>query len=220
MTDEAAAKRVLWGVGTPRTMRAHWALHELDLRYEVRPVQTRSAETQTAEFAALNSRRKIPVLEDDKFVITESAAIVAYLSDHYANGESALVPSGPAEYARWLEWCFFIMTELDATSWYVIRRHVGLKNIYGEAPAAVEAARAYFSRQLSCIVEALSEGRTYLTGDRFNTADILLTTCLIAAAKSQISVPDVCAEYVKRTTSRPAYTAAYKANYPPTCSPV
>ena len=34
-------KLILWGVGTKRTLRAHWALHELDLPYECRPIMSR-----------------------------------------------------------------------------------------------------------------------------------------------------------------------------------
>jgi len=97
-------------------------------------------------------------------------------------------------------------------SLYVIRRHSSLKGIYGDAPAAVEAARAYFSRQLGCVDEALSGGGAYLMGEKFNTADILLTTCLVAAARNEIPIPDVCRDYVKRTTSRAAYHAAHAAN--------
>jgi len=156
------------------------------------------------------------VLQDGEFVITESAAIVAYLSDRYASADNALVPSGQSERARWLEWCFFIMTELDASSLYVIRRHLGLKDIYGDAPAAVEAAQAYFSKQLNHVSKALSASPTYVMGENFNTADILLTTCLTTAIRNNISLPNICIEYLDRTTARPAYRAAYAANHPQT----
>jgi glutathione S-transferase len=216
VTNEKNIQRVLWGIGSPRTMRPHWALHELSLPYDLRAIRTRSADTQTAEFTTLNSRQKIPVLQDGEFVITESAAIVAYLSDRYANADNALVPSSQSERARWLEWCFFIMTELDASSLYVIRRHLGLKDIYGDAPAAVEAAQAYFSKQLNYVNKALSASPRYVMGENFNTADILLTTCLTTAIRNNISLPNICIEYLDRTTARPAYRAAYAANHPQT----
>jgi glutathione S-transferase len=214
MTNEKNIQRALWGVGTSRTMRPHWALHELSLPYDLRAIRTRSADLQTAEFTKLNSRQKIPVLQDGEFVITESAAIVAYLSDRYAGADNALVPSSQSERARWLEWCFFIMTELDAASLYVIRRHLGLKDIYGDAPAAVEAARAYFSKHLNYVSKALSASSRYVMGEKFNTADILLTTCLTTAIRNDISLPNICIEYFERTTARPAYRAAYAANHP------
>lgn len=215
MTKEQDTERVLWGIGTPRTMRPHWALHELSLHYETRAIRTRSTDTQTAEFAKLNPRRKIPVLQDSEFVITESAAIVAYLSDRYGTGDKALVPSGQLERARWLEWSFFVMTELDATTNYVIRRHHGLKSMYGEAPAAVEAAKGYFLKQLSCVSDVLASA-TYLIGDKFSAADILLTTCLTDAIGNKIALPEICSEYLTRISTRPAYQAAHAVNHPST----
>ena len=57
---------ILWGVGTSRTIRPHWALHELDLSYDMRPILPRTGETKTAEFTALNPRQKIPLLQDSE----------------------------------------------------------------------------------------------------------------------------------------------------------
>ena len=132
--SDVNGKRILWGVGTSRTIRAHWALHELGLEYERRPIQPRTGETQTPEFSALNARQKIPLLQDNGFVITESAAIVTYLSDAYGQPHNRLVPDDLRERARCLEWCFFVISELDATSLYVMRRHGDLRHIYGDAP--------------------------------------------------------------------------------------
>ena len=49
----------LFGVGTSRTMRAHWMLLELGLEYESLPIQPRSGETLTDEFKRLNPRLKL-----------------------------------------------------------------------------------------------------------------------------------------------------------------
>jgi glutathione S-transferase len=73
-----APNLTLWGVGTSRTIRAHWAMHELGLAYQTRAIGARTGETKTAEYTALNPRQKIPLLQDGDFCIGESAAIVAY----------------------------------------------------------------------------------------------------------------------------------------------
>src|SRR5216684_65928 len=104
---------ILWGVGTSRTARAHWAMHELELEYQCRPILPRSGETKTPEYTKLNARQKIPLLQDGSFTIGESAAIVAYLSRTYSTAGKSLIPEAPSEFVRWLEWCFFIVTELD-----------------------------------------------------------------------------------------------------------
>jgi glutathione S-transferase len=146
MTDITPWRLVLWGVGTSRTVRAHWALHELDLDYECRAILPRTGETQTAEYTKLNPRQKIPLLQDGDFKIAESSAIAPYLSNTYGTRENALIPTNPREHATLLEWCFYVATELDATSLYVMRRHGDLKHIYGEAPVALESAAAYFEK--------------------------------------------------------------------------
>jgi glutathione S-transferase len=206
-------------VTTTRTLRALWALHELGLDYTLHPIRPRTGETQTPEFARLNPRRKIPVLQDGDFTIAESPAIVAYLSEAYGTADNTLVPRDPRLRAQWMEWCFHIAMELDATSLYVMRRHGDLKHIYGEAPIAVDAASTYFQTQLRHVVQTLGDGRPYLVGDRFSSADMLLTTCLTWAVNYGVPVPPLCTDYTARITQRPAYQAALRTNQPPLPKP-
>ncbi len=204
----------LWGATTSRTMRAHWALRELGLDYRCQPIRSRSGETQTERFRAINRREKIPALVDGDFIITESAAIIAWLSAAHGTEATALVPTDAKERARYDEWAYFIMTELDATSLYVVRRHLGLPEIYGAAPVAVDAAFAYFQRQIGSVAAAFDDGRTWLMGARFTGADILLTTCLTWASGLNQPLADSLVRYRDRATARPAYIAAVAANQP------
>jgi glutathione S-transferase len=204
--------RVLWGVGTVRTMRPHWALHELSLPYVTEAIGSRTGETQTAKFSALNPRQKIPVLQDGDFTIAESAAIVAYLAEAYCSENVRLLPIGQRERAQCLEWSFFITMELDATSLYVARRHTQLKHIYGEAPAAVENAKNYFFQQLRFVDQVLRTDGPFLMGSEFTTADILLTTCLTWAIALDAPVYDSCRAYLERVTTREGYKTASTAN--------
>ena len=178
------------------------------------PSCPRTGETQTAEYTELSTRQKIPLLQDGDFKIAESPAIAAYLSNTYGTRENALIPTNPREHATWLEWCFYVATELDATSLYVMRRHGDLKHIYGEAPVALESAASYFEKQLHHAEQALQDGRPFLVGGRFTTTDILLTTCLTWAVSYRVPVTSACHAYLERITSRPAYRAALAANQP------
>jgi glutathione S-transferase len=213
----APPRLTLWGVGTSRTVRAHWAMAELGLAYETRAIGARTGETESAEYTALNPRQKIPLLQDGDFCIGESAAIVAYLSRTYSSGEKSLIPEPPREYAAWLEWLFFIVAELDSTSLYVMRRHKAdaLGHIYGIAPDVVARAGEYFRKQLRHVETALADGRTYLMGDRFTSADILLTTCLEWAIAYEVGVCDNAHPYLDRIRERPAYQRGKAANLPP-----
>jgi glutathione S-transferase len=212
MTESAGASRIVWGVGTSRTMRAHWMLSELELPYERRAITSRSGETLTPEYTRLNPSQKIPTLQDGEIVVSESAAIVNYLGATYGAACRLCPPASPRERARYDQWCFFAMMELDANTLYVIRKHEDLPEIYGDAPNALQAARDGFRRQALATVQRLAADGPYALGDNFSGADILLTTCLTGAIRRKIELPDALHEYLGRTTARQAYQRALKAN--------
>jgi glutathione S-transferase len=217
MTDNTsltASRLILWGAGTSRTIRPHWAMAELGLDYDMRPILPRTGETKTDEYTQLTARQKVPLLQDGDLTLTESAAIITYLSDAYGTDANRLVPSEPRARATCLEWCFFVISELDATSLYVIRRHRDLAHIYGEAPVANDGASAYFGQQMRSVERALSDGRAFLMGDRFGAADILLSTCVTWAVKYNVPVADVVLGYNARVTARPSFQAATVRNTP------
>jgi len=212
-----APNLTLWGVGTSRTVRPHWALAELGLKYETYAIGPRTGETKTAEYTKLNPRQKVPLLQDGDFAIGESAAIVAYLSRTYSTPDVSLIPEEKQQYAKWLEWCFFIVTELDSTSLYVMRRHSAdaLGPIYGVAPDVVAKAGEYFREQLRHVEVALGDGRRFLMGDQFTSADILLTTCLEWAIAYRVGICDNAHPYLEHIKTRPGYVRGAAANVPP-----
>lgn len=195
-------------------MRAHWILRELDLPYESRAIGPRSGETQTPEFTRINPSQKIPVLQEDDFTLTESAAIVTYLGETYGAERGLVPPAATRERALYYQWSFFLMMELDAHTLYIIRKHADLKEIYGEAPSALSAAEDGFRKQVQVADQRLASGRPYILGERFTGADILLTTCLTSAVRRRIPLGDTLRGYLERTTARKAYKLAYKANHP------
>ena len=85
-------------------MRPHWMLLELGLEYEFHAIGSRTGETKTDEFMRLNPRHKIPVLRHNSFVLTESAAIIQYLSETFGNPELMGVPKDPESRAALNEW--------------------------------------------------------------------------------------------------------------------
>lgn len=203
----------LWGVGTSRTMRPHWMLIELGLEYDSRPIGPRTGETLSEDFRRLNPRHKIPLLQHRSLAVTESAAIVNYLGEAFPRPDLMFVPRDAAERARLGEWCYYIMTELDAASLYIVRRHEGLKEIYGAAPVAVEAAKNYFMHNLEAMDSRIGEA-PYLLGERFSAADILMMTCLEWAITCHLQLPSEAAAYRERIAQRPAYKAALRKNFP------
>ncbi len=202
----------VWGAVTPRALRVHWALEELGLDYDAEPIQSRTGETQTEEYTRLNPKQKIPYLQDGDFGISESAAIIEYLFRNYGAGKDVFVPANPQDQALSDEWSYFIMTELDAHTLYVMRRHGDLAEIYGDSPIAINSAEQYFVKQMRAMTPRLAAADPYLFGDKIGVADILLTTTLGWADAYAVPLDEVSRAYMARTAARPAYAAAMKRN--------
>jgi glutathione S-transferase len=214
--------RIVWGLGTPRTLRPLWALAELALDYDHRKILSRGSGMDDPHFSALTKRHKIPFFEDDIVKIGESAAIVTYLADRHGGDTLSMPAPGTAERAILLDRTLFIMTEIDARI-YTIRLHddppQGLADIYGPAPAAVEGTKKYVEKSMRESVRWLEDGRPFILGEHFGTPDILLASCLAWAQLYNINLPTPLAEYYQRSASRPAFQAAMACNHPSNAEP-
>ena len=193
-------------------MRAHWMAHELGLEYEPKLIGSRTGETHTDAFQALNPKGKIPVLEDDDLVLTESVAIVTYLGDTYGMDSGLIPAANTIERARYNEWCAFIQMELDAHTLYILRKHRDLAEQYGEAPAAVATAIEGFQMQAQ-VADAALQGTDYLVGNRFTAADIILTTTLKWAIAYEVALTPRLIEYTNFHAKRPAYRTAGRLTF-------
>jgi len=60
--------------------------------------------------------------------------------------------------------------------------------------------------------QALQDGRAFLVGGRFTTADMLLTTCLTWVVDYGVPVTPACLAYAEQITAQPGYLAAVAAN--------
>lgn len=202
---------IVWGVGTTRTLRVHWMLHELGIEYETKRIESRTGDTLSEEYTRINPKQKIPTLVDGDLVLSESFAILRHLRrlgelpyDDYQQSAAGL--------AAYDEWVSFILMELDATSLYVIRRHKDLPDIYGEAPAAVTSSLAYFDKMLRSVLPKLAADKP-IWGSTFSELDILMTIALDWADVVGAGVPEPAKTYQATMHHRPAYQAAMKHNF-------
>jgi glutathione S-transferase len=84
--------RLYYASGSPYAWRVWLALEHKQLPYELQLISFDAGDLKKPSFLALNPRAKVPVLVDDDFALYESAAIVEYLEDRYAESGRRLLP--------------------------------------------------------------------------------------------------------------------------------
>ena len=140
---------------------ARWMLEETGAPYET--VVLGYADSMKApDYLAINPMGKVPAIVHDGRVVTEGAAICAYLADAFP--EAGLAPStnDRADYYRWL---FFAAGPVEQA---VTNRSMGF------APSEDQgrlAGYGSYDRTVDALEKALT-GRSFVTGDRFTAADV------------------------------------------------
>ncbi len=86
-------------------------LNQLGIEYEKIFIDIFNGEQKTEEFAKLNPNMKIPVLDDDGFVMWESNAILLYLAKKYY--PNPFVSDDDSEYGLIVQWAMFGKTSVD-----------------------------------------------------------------------------------------------------------
>lgn len=190
----------LYGMGPTRSLRARWALQELDAEFEFVPVNLLAGEHRHPDFLRLNPAGKLPVLVDGDQVITESAAIVMYLADKYA--DKGLMPANLQDRAQAYRWSLFAVTELEQPLWRIARHSF----VYPEArrlPADIPLAREEF-REMAAVLEQHMAGREFIVGDRISIADCVTAYVLDWGNENGLvaDLPNLNA-YLERMYARP-----------------
>ncbi len=149
------------------SLSPHIVMRELGLPFELVAVNGHTKITASgADFRAINPKGAVPALQlDDGEVLTEGAAIIQFLADHYAPGRLAPA-AGTVERARLNAHLNFIASEF----------HPAFGVLFNPAslPGAREAAIAALGRKFMLMEAALSDGRPYLLGEDFSLADAYL----------------------------------------------
>ena len=199
---------------TARPMRVLWMLEEFGLDYDHRPIGSRTGETKTDAYLALNPKHKIPTFEHGDFVMSESGAICTYIAQRFPAPQGFYIPATPQDHGRMMEWAIFILMEIDALGIYVIRRHHDLGDLYGHAENVVQSARSYIVDNLTNALKTWPEDQDYILQGGFSIPDILLASMIDYMLARKVAVPDRVLAHFRRCQARPAYQRAHKRCYP------
>lgn len=162
--------RILGRLSSVNVQKVVWCADELGLRYERTDVGGTFGGNDTPEYLAKNPNGLIPVIEDDGFVLYESNAIVRYLAAKHA--PETLWPSDlrrRGDIDRWMEWQSTGYTPAMLVAFWQLCRTPAEKR----DAAAVEASRVK-SEKFSAVLEAHLAGRSFVAGEAFSPADIVV----------------------------------------------
>ncbi len=174
-----------------------WMLEETGAPYRAEILEFNTT-MKSAEYLAINPMGKVPAIRHGGVVVTECAAICAYLADAFPAAQLAPPPAKRAAYYRWL---FFAAGPFEAAAveqaldldlspamrrgWYGSREAVldGVERAVGESP--------------------------YIAGERFSAADVYCGSHIgLGMQFGALEKRPAFVDYWQRVSDREAYRRA------------
>jgi glutathione S-transferase len=178
------------------------AFAEKQIPHELVVVDMAAKRHREQPYLTLNPYGRVPTLEEDGFVLFESAAILNYLE---ATQPSPLVPADAR--SRALVDMHIKLCDLQFT------RHAGTivfpKRFLPKEKwnlAVIAEAKAEIEKHLAIIDKQLA-GKTYLVAEQFSLADLCYTPFLEFLPLMEIEPPSNVAAWSERLLARPSAAA-------------
>ena len=187
------------GRGETKDLRAQWALEELGLPYRVHALDHTAGELDGDAYTRISPFRQAPVIDDDGFVVTESAAIVLYLAEKAGK----LIPGDVQGRTRVVQWCFAAVgtVEPTLTCLDVIEIFDSDKSAYKVGAEVRKLAGRWLGG-----VERRLDGREWIACTDFTVADIMMAGVLRTIRKTDLMDPfPKVKAYYDRCRARPAW---------------
>jgi glutathione S-transferase len=184
-----------------------FAVKELGLSVDTVEIDVFRGEQRSEEFTAMNPMQKVPLIDDDGFVLWESNAILAYLGER----EGRLWPRDGRGRADALRWMFFEARHLAdpvGAQWFYesVAPRVGVPM----DAQAVARGRKEIERPMSALDKQLAS-HEWIIGNAFSLVDCCIGTDLVGLAASKFDWAPYSAVrgYVERIRNREAWHATH-----------
>jgi glutathione S-transferase len=177
-----------------------WMLEEVGQPYKTE-VLDYATTMKAPPYLAVNPMGKVPALRHGNTVVTEAAAICAYLADAFPQARLA-PPSGDRLRGPYYRWLFFAAGPVEAA---VVNKAFGFV-----VPPEREPTIGYgsFERVMRVLEETLSRA-DYLVGDTFTAADLYVGSQIgFGLAFERIEKRPAFLQYWQRLSARPAAVRA------------
>lgn len=139
-----------------------WILEEVGIPYETKALEYGTS-MKSPDYLAINPMGKVPAIVHGGRVVTECAAICAYLADVFP--EAGLSPQTAQEKANYYRWLFFAAGPLEAA--------LTNKSLFKEPDPDKQMMLGYgnYQNTLDTLSVAV-KSNPYIAGDRFTAADV------------------------------------------------
>jgi glutathione S-transferase len=187
------------GRGETKDLRAQWALEEIGLPYRVHALDHTGGELDRDAFSRISPFHQAPVIDDDGFVVAESAAVVLYLAEKAGK----LIPGDVQGRTRVVQWCFAAVSTVAPTL-----TCIEIIEIFdsGEAAHKLIAEVRKIANRFFGDVERRLEDREWIACADFTVADIMMANVLRGIRKTDLMEPfPRIKDYYKRCHARPAW---------------
>ncbi|MET1023592.1 MAG: glutathione S-transferase family protein [Pseudoxanthomonas sp.] len=145
---------------------ARWMIEETGLPYEAKILDYGTG-MKSPDYLAINPMGKVPALRHGDAIVTENAAICAYLAELVPERRLA-PPEDSPERAAYLRWLFFMAGPFEA-----------LITAKDSGALGKPASAGYGTEEdLLRTLEQAVDGRTHLAGDHFTAVDLYVAACL------------------------------------------
>lgn len=160
----------IWGRSNSiNVQKAMWCIGELGLNHDRIDAGMQYGKNDEDWFLAMNPNGRVPVIDDDGFILWESNTIVRYLSAKYGSG--SLCPESlqaRADCERWMDWQLTVLSPpLTTILWNLIRIPAGQQPDMDLINKAVQGG----AKALAMLDQHLAD-RDYLMGSELTMADI------------------------------------------------
>jgi glutathione S-transferase len=177
---------------------ARWMLEEVGAPYEVEILDYAST-MKNEPYLSVNPMGKVPAVRHGDHVVTECAAVCAYLADAFPDAGLAPALDDRADYYRWL---FFAAGPVEQA----------VTNRAAQFTPTAEQGRMFGYGNYDLTVDVLDkvlQGRDYIAGDRFTAADVYVGAQVMWGTQfGTLPKRDSFLAYVDRLAGRSAHLAA------------
>jgi glutathione S-transferase len=163
----------IYGQYRSRAFRVAWLCKESNIPYEHVNVtiNTEGATCKDPSYIALNPNARVPTIDDDGFVLWESAAINLYLAEKY---KSALWPADLKGRGRMLQWALFTANDIEPNMILVMQHRVMFPPEKRNA-ALADDADARLQPKLKLLDDHLAKNK-FFGGDKWDMADFMVAS--------------------------------------------